>query len=131
MTALVGATDLFATCAEMAGLDPDEDLPSGLVTDSISLMPYLEQPGCAPLRHVLYSELFSPNLATEPDIECRAVRGERYKLIHRIKPAHRWEFFDLWRDPHETRNLMLQEWTIDEWRAFLNLSSAIDEVRGS
>jgi len=59
-TALVGAADVFATVAELAGVDLAAAFP-GMPFDSISLVPYLSEPGRPSLRHWLYAETFTPN----------------------------------------------------------------------
>lgn len=129
VTALVNSTDLFSTCAELAGLSLPEALPPGLVTDSVSLVPYLASPEAPAQRSIAYSEAFYPNLGSELEMEIRVARNERYKVIHRIKPVDRWHFFDLQRDPDERRNLMGVSWTPEEWRQFQNLAAAMDEIQ--
>ena len=57
--ALVNTTDLFATVLELAGVDADAALP-GVGLDSISLVPYLEDPAQPPLRSMVMAELFAP-----------------------------------------------------------------------
>lgn len=48
-SALVQSTDVFATAAELAGADLDDDL------DAISLLPYLRDPGAPSLRQVQFT----------------------------------------------------------------------------
>jgi len=129
--ALVSSTDLFATCLDLAGLQLPEDLPTGLVTDSSSLVPYLTDPHAPAQRGMLYAEMFGPNLRAELDHEIRAVRNDRYKLIHWIKPQDHWGFYDLLQDPLEANNLMGTKWGRERWNQFENLCSKIDEVLGS
>jgi arylsulfatase A-like enzyme len=96
--ALVGATDLFATIAELAGVD-------GTAEDSVSLVPYFSDPGRPSLRRTLYSEQFTPNNGSPPyATHDRAIRDRRYKLIRRIGQPD--EFYDLWLDPFELRDRM-------------------------
>lgn len=72
--ALVHVTDLFATIGELAGAATD----SG--TDSISLVPYLADPGRASLRATLFTEEFENGPPPTPCVEC-AVRDATHKLI--------------------------------------------------
>lgn len=86
---LVSMTDIFATVADLAGVQP---APSP-GRESVSLMQYLEpgsRPGVAPRQHV-YAEFFPENFPHEPDwgvpadlqlrYHHRAIRNDRYKLI--------------------------------------------------
>jgi hypothetical protein len=59
--ALVHASDVFATVAELAGVDPTDVQPPGTVLDSISLVPWLEDPGRPSARDTLVAEFFFPN----------------------------------------------------------------------
>ena len=107
-TALVGATDLYGTIADLAGV-------SWYAEDSISLAPYLRG-DMTPLRTTVYSEDFSPNFvspdqpgqpAFAPTVHTRAIRNERYKLIRFTSSAGAQEelFYDLLNDPCESLNL--------------------------
>ena len=59
--ALVDVTDVFATVAEVAGIDPAAVLPPGVALDGRSLLPYLADPLRPSEKSYVYSELFSPN----------------------------------------------------------------------
>lgn len=59
-TALVNVADVFATVAELAGIDPAAVLP-GVTLDSFSLVPYLADPAAPPVRAYNYAEFFHPN----------------------------------------------------------------------
>jgi len=107
-TALVGATDLYGTIAELAAV-------SWYAEDSISLVPYLRG-DMTPLRSTVYSEEFSPNFispdqpgqpAFEPTVHTRSLRNERFKLIRLTNSVGAEEelFFDLLTDPCESVNL--------------------------
>jgi arylsulfatase B len=69
--ALVGAVDIFATVAELAGVDLKDPsvYPPGRPLDSISLMPYVAEPSLRSLRKVNYTERFFENttIAAQPD----------------------------------------------------------------
>lgn len=105
--ALVSSTDLYATLAELAGI-------SAPAEDSISLVPYLRGETRA-LRRTVYAEAFRPNQPCDredgdfaPDEHGRALRDERFKLMHLRYPGGAVEeaFYDLLTDPHESTNLL-------------------------
>lgn len=107
-TALVGATDLYGTIADLAGV-------SWYAEDSVSLVPYLRG-DMTPRRTTVYSEEFSPNFispdqpgqpAFTPTVHTRAIRNARYKLIRFTSSTGAQEelFFDLQTDPCESVNL--------------------------
>ena len=95
--ALVSAVDLFATCAELAGVRATTE-------DSVSMVPCFSDAALSP-RATVYSEGFSPNHGTLPFSDHdRAVRGPRYKLIRRTGQPD--ELYDLWTDAFETDDLL-------------------------
>jgi arylsulfatase A-like enzyme len=59
--ALVHASDLYATVAELARVDLGKVLPADAKLDSVSLLPYLADPTRASLRRYLTAEFFFPN----------------------------------------------------------------------
>ena len=59
--ALVNLTDLYATVADIAGVDLANTLPPNYELDSISLLPYLQDPDTPSLRKANYAEKFVPN----------------------------------------------------------------------
>lgn len=94
--ALVSVVDLHATFAELGRVRSTAE-------DSVSLVPYFQQPGLA-LRDWVYSELFSPNGGAPPFASHeRAIRDARYKLIRRTGQSD--QFFDLALDPFELNDL--------------------------
>jgi len=97
--ALVSSTDLFATCAELAGVTASAE-------DSVSFVPCLGDPGAA-VRTTVYAERFTNGAVSfpAPDHE-QAIRDGRYKLIRRQAGGVAEEFYDLLVDPFETSNLL-------------------------
>jgi len=95
--ALVHVVDLFATVAEIAGVDlgqlSSED-GKPLAIDGLSLMPYLTNPSAESQRDVIYQDLFGPNGAGPYQFERRMVRDERYKLVEFVAHGIQ-EFYDL------------------------------------
>jgi len=59
-TALVNLADVYATAAEIGGVDLESVLPSGVSLDSVSLVPYLQNPKTKSKRRVNWAEFFSP-----------------------------------------------------------------------
>lgn len=62
--ALVSTSDLFATVAELAGVDAAATLP-GVALDSFSFVPSLADPARG-VRRYLYAEVFTPNGTGNP-----------------------------------------------------------------
>jgi arylsulfatase A-like enzyme len=95
--ALVHVVDLFATVAEIAGVDLGQ-LSSGdgrpLQIDGLSLVPYLTNPSAESQRDVIYQDLFGPNGSGPYQFERRMVRDKRYKLVEFVSDESR-EFYDL------------------------------------
>ncbi len=58
--ALVNTTDVFATVAEIAGVDLPQVFP-GVQLDSVSLVPYLRQPELPSIRRRVHAQSFTPN----------------------------------------------------------------------
>jgi len=98
--ALVSATDIFATICELAGQPSTAE-------DSISLLPYFEDPDHPSLRRWVYSEHFRPNGPGPYNKWSQAIRGERYKLMRSHDEPD--QLFDLEVDPFEQVNLLAAE----------------------
>jgi arylsulfatase B len=60
VAALVDVSDLFATVLELCGADWRAALPAGLTIDSVSLLPYLQQPLALPQRQWVLSQSIVP-----------------------------------------------------------------------
>jgi hypothetical protein len=119
-TALVQATDVFATVLEIAGA-------AGSARDSISLVPYLNDARRASLRPWAYTERFLPNGGPIDPLEYnRAARDARYKLVRNgTRPD---ELYDLIFDPFEQVPLDLAELGPGAQLSYARLRSAFDDV---
>ena len=94
--ALVNTTDVYATVADIAGVDLDEVIPHELFLDSVSVRPLLEDPDNASIRKYAFADYFKPNGPGPYDRRRRAIRDDRWKLIQRQpRPPFRYEFYDL------------------------------------
>jgi arylsulfatase A-like enzyme len=120
--ALVNASDLFATTLELVGVDPAQVIPSDVPLDSVSLVPYLVNPGASSQRDFVYSEAFKPNNVPLAELVKlrRTLRDQRYKLVrNELDSIDR--LYDLWLDPGEERDLLLLPELSDSqreaWRA--------------
>lgn len=122
--ALVHSVDIFATVAELAGVDLQRTLP-GVSLDSISLIPYLEAPGLTSKRNAVYCERFKPNGGAALVVDRKAVRNRRYKLMD--LDAER-RFFDLYLDPFEKVNLLQSGLTPAEQLQFAQLEFELMHV---
>jgi arylsulfatase B len=97
----VGAVDIFATIAEMAGINLASTVPAGVVLDSHSLMPMITN--TATVVRDAYSELFGPNVVPTANTG-RMLRNDQFKLIQFDNGQQR--FYDLANDPYESTNLL-------------------------
>ena len=107
--ALANSTDLFATLLEMAGIDMNEVVPDGVTVDSISLMPYLSNPGAESIREWIYADVFTTDLGVRSGEY--AMRNARYKLLVEEGVEH---FFDMNSDPYEHNDLLAGELTQEQ-----------------
>jgi arylsulfatase A-like enzyme len=104
--ALVSATDVFATLAELAGAEAKAE-------DSVSLVPYLRG-AREPLRRTVYAETFKSERGAPGEAEpvrrashARAIRDARFKLLRISDDDGTHErLFDLQLDPCETHDLL-------------------------
>jgi len=119
---LVNTTDLFATVAELCGIDARAVVPPEVALDAVSLVPYLADPGRPSLRAALYAERFRINPHGHYTKHVRAVRGARFKLI-RDELTGTDLLFDLALDPLERRELLAADGGLGEAerRAYLDL----------
>ena len=119
---IVDITDLYATVLELAGADVVATTPQGFTIDSVSLLPYLENPSQTDLRPWVLSEQSGGNV----DRAGTAIRDVRYKMI-RLNSADD-EFYDLLTDPTESSNLLDGVLTSAQESALDDLNTTLDGV---
>lgn len=100
--ALVHVVDLFATVAELSGVDARAYVPRSVPLDSISLVPYLRAAGRSPLRRTMITERFGAN---DRRLDGVAIRDDTHKLIVWTSPW-RESLYDLSKDPFERHDLL-------------------------
>jgi len=104
----VSQLDLLPTMLSLAGIDHWEQEWQG-----INLTPYLlADAQVAPARD-LYAEVSYVSLKNRIDPHKISVRSGKYKAIFNIK-THRWQLFDLERDPGELNNIAKQQTVVLE-----------------
>jgi len=123
--ALVVATDMFATVAQLAGADT-----SGM-TESFSLVPLFTKAGADNGRKYAFTELCPPSRPPGSGDMYTVVSRSNHKLSYN---RGNWEFFDLKADPFEAKNLYSAEKpgaTQTAMKAEINaLSARPDNVKG-
>lgn len=149
--ALVNTTDVYATVLDIAGVPADElsptpnpqvpmltefgdfsmsaaapFAPEGLETDSISFLPFIRNPAQRSRREYALAEIFLPNGPGPYDVDCRAVRDRRFKLMvceGVNDPNYDGTFFfDLKDDPLERKNLLDSDLEDDALEAYWRLN---------
>ncbi|WP_136659395.1 sulfatase-like hydrolase/transferase [Nitratireductor sp. XY-223] len=126
--ALVNSTDLFATIAQLAGIDVPAapDSPE----DSISFAPLLTESGAGGRRYV-YTELFGEMPGARrnkrPSRNGWAIRDDRWKYLHLDEQGD--AFYDLASDPFEQDNLLNGGLSGEEKAAYERLRTAGYELR--
>lgn len=128
--ALVHAVDLYATLAQLCGVDVElgPGATRAPVLDSVSLVPYLTDPAQEPLREFVYTENFAPNGFGPFTKEHRAIRDARWKLIRFDDDE---ELFDLDADPDEEKDLLLFPLDPEAADAYSRLSAEMDALLAS
>ena len=128
--ALVNLTDLYATLAEIADVDLGT---AGIDLDSVSLLPYLQDPTTPSIREWVFAESFDPNGPGPYKHHHRAIRGQRFKLIRKSYYSSIVQelLYDLEQDPFEETNLLLQDLTREQRRAYHRLRRQMRRLVGS
>lgn len=126
--ALVHTADLFATVADIAGVDPNS---LGRPIDGVSFLPSLADPG-RPGRQYVYTEKFAPNGPGPYDRLITALRDDRYKLVvDRKKDGSIDErLFDVGDEQMEGPNLLRGEGRSREaGAAYTRLKAEMDRMK--
>ncbi len=124
VAAPVNLADIYDTVAEITGAT----VPGEIVRDSVSLVPYLGDPGHAALRANAYSDTFSPNGFGPVSVGQQTARDERYKYLRNTAGAE--GLIDLWVDPWETNNLLFGDLTPEQEGALDALTDYLDQLMG-
>ena len=117
--ALVSAVDLFATVAELCGID---DHVPFIKTDSVSFVPHLQNAGLPSVRPYVYSEYFP-----FPPGVLFTMRDANYKLIRNL--AVNDQLYELAVDPFEQNNLLLGTLTAPEQAAYNAMLAELAIIR--
>jgi arylsulfatase A-like enzyme len=127
--ALVHVVDIFATVADIAGVQPDQlQDPNGnrLEIDGRTLLPYPRNPKLPSRREYLYTELFEGPGKPPYYHDERAVRDQRWKLIRRLSEPD--ELYDLEGHPDDGPDLLKKPLSEEAKAAFERLSQALDRL---
>ncbi len=121
--ALVHVTDLFATAAEIAGVDPANDSGFAMpMLDSISMVSYLTDPATPSSRAYIHVGQYGANGEQGGLNYERTVRDARYKLIQYTLFD---EFYDLEGRSFEGEDLLAGELTAEQHAAYERLSDEL------
>jgi arylsulfatase B len=123
--ALVNSTDMFLTIMEMAGIDAADTVPEQVELDSISFIPYLNDPEAESLRTFAYADRFLGNFAGIPDAQY-AVRNQEFKLVNEDDGL---EFYNLLEDPFEENDLLQSDLSEHEQASYDELTRVATEIR--
>ena len=124
--ALVNSADLFATLLELAGIDITEAVPEEITVDSVSLVPYLSDPGRESIRQWVYADSFTTDAGLQSG--AYTMRNQRYKLLVEQGVEH---FFDLQADPYEHNDLLARDLSEEEQAQLASLRAQIAALHGS
>jgi hypothetical protein len=111
----------------MAGIDPEDSVPEGVLTDSVSFMPALSDPGRPSDRDWIFADYFGGGFAGVEGADY-AMRNHRYKLL---RTSGQEEFYDLQEDPYEQTDLLAGELTAGQKLEFQALAEQIATLRNS
>jgi arylsulfatase A-like enzyme len=128
--ALVNVSDVFATVAELAGVDLATAMPGSVELDSRSVVPLVQ--GTLPAdqhRTLDFVESFQPN-GWGPTDAIQAARDLRFKVIRNawVGFPQGDEFYDLVADPFETLDLLTTALSPAQQTAYDALSAALDAL---
>jgi arylsulfatase A-like enzyme len=130
--ALVSAVDLFATVAELCGFDAAAAMPDARPLDSVSLVPYFQDPAHPPLQEYVYAEKEQPNAWLPGPLpvgqastfsQGRTIRDARWKLVRRLGDTD--QLYDLQGLNHEGDDLLLGPLTPEQAAALARLREAM------
>lgn len=127
--ALVNSVDLFQTMLDMAEAQSveSETVPDRVNQDSVSFMPYLQNPDLASQRDWLYADVFSGSFQGVADADY-AMRNHGYKLLRHQGVE---EFYNLIDDPYEHNNLLAGALTANQQAQYQLLKQQIRDLRVS
>jgi arylsulfatase A-like enzyme len=98
--ALVVATDMFSTVAQIAGADTSK------MTDTFSIVPFFTRAGASNGRKFAFTELCPPSTPPGSGDMYTVISRDNHKLAYN---KGNWEFFDLKADPAEAHNIYAAE----------------------
>jgi arylsulfatase A-like enzyme len=119
--AMVHAVDLYATVLDLLG----ESSPDDTALDSMSLMPYLDDPYTEPQRERMLTELFG--FGVPEGRAGRSARSPDHKLVRLFKGTD--QLYDLQSDPYGTVDLLGAGALADgDLEAYQALSDYLDQI---
>jgi hypothetical protein len=114
----------------LCGVDVAKDYPEDRKLDSRSFVPHLKSADHAPVRAMVFTEIFRGDYNRAG---YAAIRDERFKLIRVFrgdaKPRDR--MFDLKEDPFEVSNLLRRTPPAEITARHAKLAAELDRLRGS
>lgn len=102
VSSVVNTVDLYATIIELAGGDLGTAVPADVELDTVSMVPYLTEPGSPPQRDWVVTEVFGPKVRSH--IAGRAAASSRFKLVRFENGTD--ELYELTGDPNEETDLL-------------------------
>ena len=125
--AMGNVADMYATVLELADAVAEANIPEDLVLDSVSLAPVIlgKQDSA---RDFNYADHFGATRTG--DSNERAIRNERYKLVHDLA-NEKEELFDLEIDPYEHNDLLASNLSPEAQTNYDGLKSRLAALIGS
>ena len=129
-SALVSATDIFSTAAELCGVSVQGNVPRDLQIDGLSFVPILSNAKHPTIRSTVFSESFR---GSNPAQNGRAaIRGPRYKVVREYRAGSTTdEFYDLESDPFEQTKLLWGDLNGEQQAEITALCAEMDRLRSS